>query len=87
MVKTIPISQLTEGDWIYKDIFIGSGKKKKYITGPKDLGISKEQISLLKKYSSQGKIKNIIIKEGIPFVPAFLFAYIATIIIYYVIWL
>jgi Flp pilus assembly protein protease CpaA len=79
MVKEIPISKLTEGDWIYRDVFIG----KKYITGPKDLGVSREQIALLKKYSAKRKIKTVTIKEGIPFIPAFLVAYVATIIMYY----
>jgi Flp pilus assembly protein protease CpaA len=79
MVKDVPINKLTEGDWIYKDVFIG----KKYITGPKDLGVSREQIVLLKKYSAKGKIKTVTIKEGIPFIPAFLIAFIATMIMYY----
>jgi Flp pilus assembly protein protease CpaA len=79
MVKDISISKLTEGDWIYKDVRID----KKRITGPKDLGISREQIVLLKKYAAKGKIKTVTIKEGIPFIPAFLMAFIATIIMYY----
>jgi hypothetical protein len=80
MIKEVAINRLTEGDWIYKDVYIG----KKLITGPKDLGISREQIAQLKKYSSQGKIKAVIIKEGIPFIPAFLLAFVATVIINYV---
>jgi len=80
MVKEVSVNNLTEGDWIYKDVFIG----KKYITGPKDLGVSREQIVLLKKYQAKGKIKTITIKEGIPFIPAFLIAYVVTIILYYV---
>jgi Flp pilus assembly protein protease CpaA len=79
MVKNIPINKLTEGDWIYKDVYIG----KKLITGPKDLGVSREQIVDLKKYSAKGKIKTVTIKEGIPFIPVFLLAYIATIILYF----
>jgi len=79
MIKEIPIKKLTEGDWIYKDVYMG----KKYITGPKDLGISLEQIELLKKYSAKGKIKTVTIKEGIPFIPAFLIAYVAVILMYY----
>jgi Flp pilus assembly protein protease CpaA len=79
MIKVIPIHKLTEGDWIVKDIYID----KKYITGPKDLGVSREQIELLKKYSKKGKIKTIAIKEGIPFIPAFLIAFIVTIVMYY----
>jgi len=80
MIKDIAIKKLTEGDWIYKDVYIG----KKYITGPKDLGISREQIEQLKKYSASGKIKTVTIKEGIPFIPAFLLAYIATIVMYFI---
>ncbi|MGV8086192.1 MAG: prepilin peptidase [Candidatus Woesearchaeota archaeon] len=80
MIKEVTINKLTEGDWIYKDVYIG----KKFITGPKDLGVSREQIVLLKKYSAKGKIKTVIIKEGIPFIPAFLLAYVATIVVYYI---
>jgi len=78
MVKDVSISVLTEGDWIYRNVYIG----KKYVAGPKDLGISREQIALLKKYEKQGKVKKITIKEGIPFIPAFLIAFILTIMLY-----
>lgn len=79
MIKEIPIGKLTEGDWILKDVYIG----KKYITGPKDLGVSREQIESLKKYAAKGKIKTITIKEGIPFIPAFLIAYTLTVVMYF----
>lgn len=79
MIKNIPISKLTEGDWIYKNVYID----KKLITGPRDLGISKEQIATLKKYEKKGIIKKIAVKEGIPFIPAFLLAFIILLIIYY----
>jgi len=70
--KHVKPEQLTEGDWIAKNIII-KGKK---ICGPKDLGITKKQIKLLKKL----KVKRILIKEGIPFVPVFLIAYIIVLI-------
>lgn len=76
MFKLLKPSQLTEGDWIEKDIEIGN--KKVYTK--RDLGVSKKQISLLKRYFSQGKIKNILVKEGIPFVPSFLLAFIVTLL-------
>jgi Flp pilus assembly protein protease CpaA len=79
MIKELPISKLTEGDWIFKDIIIN----KKVIAGPKDLGISKEQIALLKKFAKQKKIKKVLVKEGIPFIPAFLIAFIITLIMAY----
>jgi Flp pilus assembly protein protease CpaA len=78
MIKSIPLSKLTEGDWIYKDIYVG----KKYVAGPKDLGISREQIALLKKYSVKEKIREVQVKEGIPFIPVFLIAYILVLVMH-----
>ena len=74
MLKYVKPTEVTEGDWISKEIFID----KKYIAGPKDLGIEKSQLNKLIKYYKQGKIKKVLIKVGIPFVPSFLFAYLAT---------
>ncbi len=87
MIKYVEPEQLTEGEWINKDIFItkGNGKnaKKEYICGPKDLGISKEQIAKLIKLKKEGRLiskhvkgTKIEIKIGIPFVPSFLIAYL-----------
>jgi Flp pilus assembly protein protease CpaA len=45
-----------------------------YITGTKDLGISKEQITLLKEL----QVTTVRVKEGIPFVPSFFIAYLVT---------
>ncbi len=70
MFKEKSIKELTEGDWIAKNIFV----KGKRLAGPKDLGISKKQIALLKRY----KIRKVLVKEGIPFVPSFLLGYLAT---------
>ncbi|MBD3312975.1 hypothetical protein GF345_00875 [Candidatus Woesearchaeota archaeon] len=74
MLKKVTPDKLTEGDWIAKDVIVG-GKR---ITGPKDLGISLEQIKELKRLKKQKKIDKVLIKEGIPFVPSFLLAFIAT---------
>jgi len=70
MFKLVNPDQLTEGDWIAKDI----NYKGKRITGPKDLGIEKKQINFLKKFYK----KKILIKEGIPFVPSFFVAFVLT---------
>ena len=53
------------------------GKK---ICGPKDLGVSKKQIEKLLDYEKKGRINEIQIKEGIPFIPSFLIAYVYTLI-------
>ncbi|MFH1072753.1 MAG: prepilin peptidase [Nanoarchaeota archaeon] len=74
MLKEVLPEKLTEGDWIVNDIVIG----KKRIAGPKDLGISKEQIAELIAYKKKNKIKTVLIKEGIPFVPSFLIAFLIT---------
>lgn len=72
MHKLIFVSKLTEGDWIVKDVKV-RGKK---ICGPKDLGITKKQIKLLKKH----KIKKILIKEGMPFVPSFFIGFVISLL-------
>ncbi len=74
MLKYYNPMKLTEGDWIAKDVKY----KGKYLAGPKDLGIDKKQIKLIQSLYKKGKIKQILVKEGIPFVPSFLFAYIFT---------
>ena len=74
MVKDYPLARLTEGDWIAEDVVVG-GKR---ICGPKDLGISREQIATLKELAGQKKILTVKVKEGIPFLPPFLIAFMLT---------
>jgi Flp pilus assembly protein protease CpaA len=76
MLKYVKPTQLTEGDWIAKDVKVNG----KYITGPKDLGIEKKKIRKLIALYKKKKVKKILIKEGIPFVPSFFVAYIVTLI-------
>jgi len=68
MLKLIPINKLTEGDWIAQDI--------KNIYNQKSIGVTKKQIELIKKL----KIKTILVKYGIPFIPSFLIAVIISLI-------
>ena len=65
LIKNIDASKLTEGDWLVHPIKIG----RKVISAR--LGLTKKDIELLKKYRT-----NVKIKEGIPFVPVFLVAFI-----------
>ncbi|PLW80491.1 hypothetical protein C0585_02235 [Candidatus Woesearchaeota archaeon] len=72
-LKAFPIS-LKEGD-----ILMDSIKSSEYfVCGPKDLGIEKYQIEQLKKLYSKKEIKEVIVKEGIPFIPSFFIAYLMT---------
>ena len=64
MIKLYPPEKLTEGDWLEQDVKIGKKTIKKSVHG-----LSKSEIELIKKYK-----KKVLIKEGIPFVPAFLIA-------------
>jgi len=73
LIRKVPISVLTEGDWVLSTI----KHKGKLICSEKDLGISKKQINQLKRF----KIKSVIMKEGIPFIPGFLIAYITTLLV------
>lgn len=70
MYKLVSPAKLTEGDWIAKDVMV-KGRK---ICGPKDLGVTLKQIRELKRL----KVKKILIKEGIPFVPSYLLAFLFT---------
>jgi len=70
IIKTKP-KELREGDWLAEQIKI-KGKTIK----PKWEGLSKHEIELIKKSNLQVKIKN-----GIPFSPAFLIAFLALILL------
>ncbi len=72
MYKHIDVGKLTEGDWVAEEVKANN----RVICGPKDLGLEKNQIEELKK----AKIKKVLVKEGIPFVPPFLAAMVFTLI-------
>jgi len=69
MIKKVKTKELVEGDWLYKDVKIG----KKLIKAKWE-GLSKEEIRILKKSKKQ-----ILIRNGIAFVPVFLIAFIVLI--------
>ena len=76
MIRTASPAELTEGDWIVNDVIV-SGRR---IAGPKDLGISSQQIHELQQLAKHHKF-TITVKDGIPFVPSFLIAFIATLLL------
>lgn len=69
MIKKIKISNLEEGDWLYKDIKV----RKKLIKASWD-GLTKSDIRLIKK-----KYKSVLIRQGIPFTPVFLISFLVLI--------
>ncbi|MBI2047178.1 prepilin peptidase [Candidatus Pacearchaeota archaeon] len=66
MIKNVKTSELTIGDWLYKDAKAGRTIIKKDWQG-----LDEKQIKLLRRYK-----KNVMIKQGVPFVPSFLIAFI-----------
>lgn len=76
MLERVTPDKLTEGDWIAKNVVV----KGKRIAGPKDLGVTKKQIAQLKKLYEQNKIKKVLVKQGIPFIPALLIAFVLALV-------
>lgn len=66
MIKLVSPGKLTEGDWLVEDIRLGRGVVKKTVHG-----LNAEDIMQLKR-----KGKKVLIRAGIPFVPAFLIAFL-----------
>ncbi|MEE9525507.1 MAG: prepilin peptidase [Candidatus Woesearchaeota archaeon] len=75
MYKWIEPDELTEGDWIAKDVIVN----KKKIVSHKSLGVEKKQIKQLIELKKKGKINQVKVKYGIPFVPSFLAAFIVSV--------
>jgi Flp pilus assembly protein protease CpaA len=74
LVKTIETAKLTEGEWLANPVKIRVKGKDILITAK--LGLTKKEIWMLKKYK-----ESVVIKEGIPFVPVFLIAFILTFLV------
>lgn len=70
MYKQVDVEKLVEGDWVAEEVKVNN----KVICGPKDLGLEKHQIGELKK----ARVKKVLVKEGIPFVPSFFIATVVT---------
>lgn len=67
MVQLVSPQKLTEGDWLERDVFVNGKTISKNFSG-----LTFEEIVLLRKSG-----KKVLIKNGVPFAPAFLFAFIA----------
>ena len=72
MIKTLPISELREEDWLAEDVIINN----RILIKKTIAGITKEHLQKLKR----NKIKSVRIKKGIPFVPPFFIAVLITFI-------
>jgi len=72
MVKKTSPGKVTEGDWLYEDIVVGGKKIESSWEG-----VSKKDLKLIRK-KCRGKV---LIKQGIPFTPSFLFGFVGLLFI------
>ncbi|MEK6906953.1 MAG: A24 family peptidase [Nanoarchaeota archaeon] len=73
MIKRIPLNKLTEGDWVIENIYY----KRKLIYNKNNPGVTNSDIKLFEKVN----VKNLLIKEGLPFIPSFLIALLISLIL------
>jgi len=66
MIRNVNVKDLTEGEWLYRDVKVG----KRVIKSSWE-GISKQDVKFLKKHK-----KTVFIKVGVPFTPGFLIGFI-----------
>lgn len=71
-VKKRSVKDLEEGDWVVEPVVAG----KKVLASPDEPGLTKEQIAAIKR----SKIRAVMIKEGIPFIPNFFIAFVVTVV-------
>ncbi|MBW3019713.1 prepilin peptidase [Candidatus Woesearchaeota archaeon] len=74
LIRKVSILKLTEGDWISENIVVNG----KIIARKTDNGLSLKQLEELKKLYKSGKLKEVMMKEGMPFIPSFLISLIVT---------
>jgi len=73
LLKKIDVKKLTEGDWVLDKVKLKNADKYIYTK----TGITEKGIKMLLK----SKKKTIMVKEGVPFVPSFLLAYLITMLL------
>ena len=71
--KRIDPSKLREGDWLAERIIVGKNKVIRKT-------LQNSDIALLRELKQKKKLNTVLIKEGIPFIPSFLLAYIVLIV-------
>jgi Flp pilus assembly protein protease CpaA len=74
MIKLVNVKELTLGDWLYKAVKVG-----KRVIRPNWEGLNEKELALIQKNYK----KKIFVKQGLPFIPAFLIAFIILIFIIY----
>lgn len=75
-VHCIPLSKVTEGDWLAKDVKI----KNKILVSAKIPSVEKTHMLLLKKHH----IRYVWVRIGVPFVPAYFLATAVTVLLFFI---
>jgi len=73
LIKNIFVSKLEEGDWLYVDLKLG-----KKVIRAKWGGLTEKEIKMIQKNR-----KKVLIREGIPFIPAFLISFFIFVYFYF----
>ncbi|MFH1607571.1 MAG: prepilin peptidase [archaeon] len=73
MINSVRVRDLTEGDWLYENVKIG-----RKVIKAKWAGLDKKDISLIRKNK-----REILIKQGIPFVPVFLISFLVLVYLWF----
>lgn len=69
-LKKVKTGKLTEGDWLAENVMVDG----KLVMRKKTL--EKGNIQKLRLLARNNKVRTVLVKEGVPFVPSFLFAYL-----------
>jgi prepilin signal peptidase PulO-like enzyme (type II secretory pathway) len=75
MKRWVVPSELETGDWVLEDVLVGG----KVVIRKDNPGLTRSEISLLEGLHSKGKLKKVLIKDGVPFIPVFFLAYLGSV--------
>lgn len=70
-VRKIGVDKLVEGDWLAEELVVGG----RVVVG-KGKGLERQELRKLKELWREGKLKRVLVKEGIPLVPSFFLSYL-----------
>ena len=76
MMKLVDINKLTEGDWLVKDIKING----KIIVAKSKVGLEIRELKKLIDLKKKHKLSKVLLKQGIPFEPAFLIGFLLSLL-------
>lgn len=74
-IKKISPNKLMDGDWLVEPLKVGNK-----VINPRKEGLTKQEVKLIQEWHKKGKIKEVMIKDGIAYVPVFLITLITTIL-------